>query len=187
MRRLFLLVLIINFLLIYMPGISSCSAADSKIELDWDYLTPHENDRNLDTVSLHILEKISQTKDRSVYRGITITRPHGNVTLDKQPMQGSSAVGIGPVYMVRNEKYHSGKFAAAFDMSGGFILYDKTFPAGGKPYNFMWRAGPQFIYKFSENSSLNVGYMLMHVSNGLKTHNPSYNAHGVSLGFTTNF
>jgi hypothetical protein len=89
--------------------------------------------------------------------------------------------------MIRYEKYHSGKLSAAFDMSGGFIVYDKTFPAGGKCYNFMWRAGPKFIYKINENTSVNIGYMLMHVSNGLKTHNPSYNAHGASLGFVTNF
>lgn len=186
MRRLICLVIIINFFLICMPVKSYCYAADSKLELDWDYLTPHENDRDLDTVSLHILKKISETKNRSIYRGITITRPHGNVTLEQQT-QDSSAVGVGPIYMIRDEKYHSGKLSATLDMSGGFIVYDKSFPAGGKHYNFMWRIGPRFNYKFSENSSVNIGYMLMHVSNGLKTHNPSYNAHGVSLGFVTNF
>ncbi|MEN6620696.1 MAG: acyloxyacyl hydrolase [Smithella sp.] len=72
-------------------------------------------------------------------------------------------------------------------MSGGFIVYDKTFPAGGRYYNFMWRIGSQFIYKISKDSSVNVGYMLMHVSNGFKTHNPGYNARGISLGFVTNF
>lgn len=186
MRRLFFLVIIINVLLLYMPGKSDCYAADSQFELEWDYLTPHENDRDLGTGSLHILQKISETKNRSTYRGLTITRPHGNTTLNQQT-QDSSAVGIGPVYMIRNEKYHSGKLSAAIDMSGGFIIYNKIFPTGGKCYNFMWRIGPQFIYKISKNSSVNIGYMLMHVSNGLKTHNPSYNAHGMSLGFTTKF
>lgn len=187
MRRLICLVIVINFLLIWMPGESYCYAAEPKLELDWDYLTPHENDRQLTTVSLHILEKISQTQNRSVYRGITVTRPYGNITDDNKQTHDSSAVGIGPIYMVRNEKYHSGKLSAAFDMSGGFIVYDKIFPAGGKYYNFMWRLGPQFIYKFDENSSLNVGYMLMHVSNGFKTHNPSYNAHGISVGLVSKF
>jgi len=51
----------------------------------------------------------------------------------------------------------------------------------------MWRIGPRLNYKISENSSVSIGYMLIHVSNGLKTHNTSYNAHGVSLGFVTNF
>jgi hypothetical protein len=171
-----------------MPGKSYCYAANSKLELDWEYLIPFENDRKLNTVSLHILEKISQTKNRSVYRGITITRPYGNVTLDGQTQeQESSAVGIGPMFMIRNEKYHSGKLSASIDMSGGFIVYDKIFPAGGRHYNFMWRLGPQFTYKMNKDSSVNIGYMLMHVSNGFKSHNPGYDAHGVSLGFVTKF
>ncbi len=187
MRRFICLVIVINFLLIFMPGRSYCYADGSKLELDWDYLTPFTSNRDIDTVSLHILKKISEKDNRSVYRGITITRPYGSIDY-KQHRQDSSAVGIGPVYMIRNEKELSGKLSAALDMSGGFILYDKTFPAGGRHYNFMWRIGPQFIYKISENSSANIGYMLMHVSNGgVGGHNPSYNAHGVSLGFVTNF
>ncbi|CUH96645.1 hypothetical protein P22_2735 [Propionispora sp. 2/2-37] len=187
MRRFICLVIIINFLLIFMPERSSCYAADSKLELDWDYLTPVSSNRDIDTVSLHILEKISETNNRSVYRGITVTRPYGSIDL-KQQNQDSSAVGVGPVYMIRNERDLSGKLSAAFDMSGGFIVYDKIFPAGGRYYNFMWRVGPQFIYKFNENSSVNIGYMLMHVSNGgFRGHNPSYNAHGVSVGFVTKF
>lgn len=187
MRRLFCLVIAITFLLVFMPGKPYCYAADTKLELDWDYLTPYSSDRDLDTVSLHILKKIAATKDRTVYRGITITRPQGSINLKQQTLD-SSAVGIGPVYLVRYEKYHPGKLSAAFDISGGFIVYDKIFPAGGRYYNFMWRAGPQFIYRISENSAINIGYMVMHVSNGgLGGHNPSYNAHGVSVGFVTNF
>ena len=186
-RRFLCFVILINFVLVFAPEMPACYAAGPKLELDWDQLTPHEKDRGLDTVSLHILEKISETKNRSVYRGITITRPRGDITNKQQQTEDSAAVGIGPVYMVCNETYHSGKLSMAVDMSGGFIVYDKKFPAGGQYYNFMWRLGPQVIYKFSENSSVNVGYMLMHVSNGLKTHNPSYNAHGVSFGLVTKF
>jgi hypothetical protein len=190
MRKLVRLVIIINFLLICTPGMSYCYANDSKLEMDWDYLTATAKSRDLDTVSLHILHKISETKGRSVYSGITITRALGNIIPGQQTQaQESSAVGIGPVYMIRNEKYHSGKLSAAVDMSGGFIVYNNKFPAGGEYYNFMWRIGPQYIYKFSQNSSVSMGYMLMHVSNGLHSqiHNPSYNAHGVSFGFVTNF
>ncbi|CQR74944.1 hypothetical protein SpAn4DRAFT_4301 [Sporomusa ovata] len=89
--------------------------------------------------------------------------------------------------MIRAEKPYAGKLSAALDMSGGVILYDKPFPAGGRYYDFMWRVGPKFIYKFNDNSSINVGYMLMHVSNGFKTHNPGYDAHGISFGFVTNY
>ena len=188
MRRLIYLVIIFNFLLIFLPGQSYCHAAESKLELDWDYLTPRENDRDLDTVSVHILKKISETKNKSIYRGITITRPLGNVTLEHQTQsQDSSAVGIGPMYMIRTEKHYSGKLSSAFDISGGVILYDKPFPAGGRYYDFMWRICPKLIYKFNEDTAINVGYTMMHVSNGFRTHNPGYDAHGVSLGFVKNF
>lgn len=188
MRRLICLVVVINFLLVFLPEKSYCYAADSKLELEWDYLNTYKDDRDLDTVSLHILKKISETKNKSIYRGITITRPIGNVTLENQTQsQESSAVGIGPMYLLRAQKHYSPKLSAAFDMSGGVILYDKPFPAGGRHYDFMWRVGPKFIYKFDKNSSINVGYMLMHVSNGFKTHNPGYDARGISLGFETKF
>ena len=188
MRRLICLVMVFIFLLILMPGQSYCYAAESKLELDWDYLTPNQSDRDLDTVSVHILKKISETKNKSIYRGITITRPLGNVTLENQTQsQDSSAVGIGPIYMIRTEKHYSGKFSSALDISGGIILYDNPFPAGGRYYDFMWRIGPRLIYKFNADSSVNAGYTLMHVSNGFRTHNPGYDAHGVSLGFVQKF
>lgn len=187
MRRFICVLIVFNFLLFFMPGNSYCYAANSKLELDWDYLTPFTRDRDIDTVSLHILKKISETKNWSIYRGITVTRPYGNIKL-KQQTHDSSAVGAGPVYMMRNEKDLSGKLSVAFNISGGFIVYDKIFPAGGRYYNFMWRAGPQFIYKISENSSVNIGYMFMHVSNGgIGGHNPSYNARGISMGYMSTF
>jgi len=185
-RRLICLVFVINILLICMSGKSYC--AGSKLELDWDYLT-HANfkDRYIDTVSLHVLENISKKNNRSIYRGITITRPYGYIINENQQTKDSSAVGIGPVYMIRSEKRVSGKLYEALDMSGGVIVYDKTFPAEGRDYNFMWRIGPRFIYKISENSSVNIGYMLMHVSNGFRNHNPGYNAQGFSVGFVEKF
>jgi hypothetical protein len=185
-RKLIGLVTVISFWLICLPGEAYCHAAESKLELEWDYLASHAKDRNLDTVSLHIVEKFSETQNRSAYRGITITRPRGDITWENK-QQNSSAVGIGPVYMLRYEENCSGKLSVALDISGGFIVYNKRFPAGGEYYNFMWRIGPQFIYKISESSSVNIGYMLMHVSNGLRGNNPGDDAHGVSLGFSTKF
>lgn len=190
MRILICLAILMNFVAIVVPGMSYCYASDSKQEVEWDFFKPMASSRDLDTVSLHIFKKISEDKGRSVYRGITITRPQGSI-IHKQQVQAqdSSAAGIGLVYMVRNEKFRSGKLSIAVDMSGGLILYDQKFPAGGEHYNFMWRIGPRFIYKFTPHSSINIGYMLMHVSNGLhsETHNPSYNARGVSIGVETNF
>lgn len=190
MRISICLAIIINFLVIVMPAIPQCYASDSKQEMEWDFFKPMASSRDIDTVSLHILDKISENKGRSVYRGFTITRPQGNMIPNQQvQVQESSATGIGLIYMVRNEKFRSGKLSAAIDMSGGFIVYDKKFPAGGENYNFMWRIGPRLIYQFTPHSSINMGYMLMHVSNGLhsETHNPSYNARGVSIGVDTKF
>ena len=187
-RRFACLVIAIHVLFVSMPGRSCCYAADSQPEVDCDYLThTHFTDRYIDTVSLHIFENVSKKDNRSVYRGITVTRPYGYLINDNHQRKNSSAVGVGPVYMIRNEKQLSGKLNEAFDMSGGFIVYDKTFPAEGRRYNFMWRIGPRFTYKINENSSVNVGCMFMHVSNGFKTHNPGYNARGVSVGFVTKF
>lgn len=187
MRRLIFFAIVINILLIGIPGKSYCYTGDSKVEVEWDYLThAHFKDRYIDTGSLHILEKFSEIKNWSIYRGITITRPYGYIN-DNQQNKDSAAVGVGPVYMFRNEKKLSGKLSGALDLSGGLILYDKAFPADGRYYNFMWRIGPRFIYKISENSSVNIGYTEMHVSNGFKTHNPGYNGHGVSAGFVTKF
>ncbi|MDT8899996.1 acyloxyacyl hydrolase [Anaeroselena agilis] len=190
MPRTICLVIVLTFFFMCLPGVSYCQAADSRLEMEWDFLKPTGKSRDLDTVSLHILGKISETKNRSVYRGITITRVRGSILPHEQIQSlDSSAVGAGPVFMVRNETHRSGKLTVAVDMSGGFIVYNKRFPVGGEHYNFMWRIGPRLIYKFSSESSLNIGYMLMHVSNGLHSqiHNPSYNAHGISFGFVANF
>lgn len=184
MRQLVYLVMVITFFLICTSGTSYCYASGSELEMDWDYLKPwHMKNRYIDTVSLHMLENISETNSRSIYRGITITRPYGYIKDHKE----SSAFGIGPVYMIRNNIHSFGKLSAALDMSGGIILYDQEFPVGGRFYNFMWRIGPRLTYKISESSSVNVGYMLMHVSNGLKNHNPSYEAHGFSMGFVKKY
>lgn len=186
MYRVIYLAFVITFLLISLSGDPYCYGAESRTELEWDYMTPHGKDRNLDTLSLHVIKKFSETPNRSIYRGITITRPSGNINWENQN-RNSSAVGVGPLYMLRYEKHQSGKLSAALDMSGGLIVYDKKFPTGGQYYNFIWRIGPRLIYKFNENTSLNVGYMLMHVSNGLRTHNPGYDSHGFSLGLTKSF
>lgn len=185
MRKLVYLTVVVSFLLHVVFETIICYAAEPKFEYDLERLTSIEGNRDLDTVSLHILEKISETKHKSFYRGVTITRPIGSISIGQQ--KDSSAVGIGPTYMFRTEKPYSGKLSAALDLSGGVILYDKPFPAGGRYYNFMWRVGPKFIYRFNETSSVNVGYTLMHVSNGFGTHNPGYDAHGISFGFVKDF
>lgn len=180
-------------MLVFLLQTLACYAADSNsgqndpsIELEYDHLTPHFKRRRIDTESLHILKNISESAHKSTYFGLTITHAYGYVS-DKSQDKDNSAVGIGPIYMIRNEGRWSGKLYGALDMSGGFILYNNPFPADGRAYNFMWRIGPRLIYKISDNNSLNVGYTWMHVSNGLKTHNTSYDAGGISLGYEMKF
>lgn len=187
-HRFFSWTVIISLLLLGIPVTSYCYASDSKLEMDWDYLTHARfKDRYIDTVSLHVLEDISKKINGwSVYRGLTITRPYGHI-IDGQRIKDSSAIGIGPTYMLRNEKKFSGKLYGALDVSGGLLIYDKVFPAGGRYYNFMWRIGPRFIYKCNDDSSFTIGYTEMHVSNGFDTHNPGYNGHGISAGYETRF
>lgn len=186
MRKIICSVIVTIFLLLY-PSVKSYSQpAAPQPELEWDYLIPVQSDRNLDTISLHILKKISKTQNKSIYHGITITHPSGDITWENQ-RKNSSALGIGPIYMLRYEKAHSNKLSATLDISGGIILYDKRFPAGGEYYNFMWRISPKLMYRISKNASLNIGYTLMHVSNGLKENNPSYDARGVSIAYAENF
>jgi long-subunit fatty acid transport protein len=57
----------------------------------------------------------------------------------------------------------------------------------------MWRIGPNFIYQINDNLQIDIGYKLMHVSNRQQSnspassHNPSYNAGGITLSFTKLF
>ena len=167
--------------------VNICSARP-QFELESEYLTHVSmKDRYIDTVSLHLLEKVSQKGIKSLYRGITITRPHGNLINENHETKDSTAFGIGPIYMVRYEKKIGGKLSEALNLSGGAILYDRPFPAEGKHYNFMWRVQPKLIYKLNDNSSINLGWTFMHVSNGLRTHNPGYDARVISLGIIFNY
>ena len=114
--------------------------------MESEYLTHVTiKDRYIDTVSLHVLEKVSQKGSKSEYRGITITRPHGNLINENHETKDSTALGVGSVYMIRYEKKIAGKLSDSLNLSGGFILYDRPFPAEGRNYNFMWRVQPKLI------------------------------------------
>ena len=136
--------------------VNLCSARP-QLELESEYLTHVSmKDRYIDTVSLHVIEKVSQKGNKSLYRGITITRPHANLINENHETKDSTAPGIGPVYMVRYEKKIGGKLSEALNLSGGAILYDRPFPAEGRHYNFMWRIQPKLIYKLNDNYSINL-------------------------------
>jgi hypothetical protein len=99
----------------------------------------------------------------------------------------SDALGVGYTYLLRKKKNISKQMAFAFDASGGLVFYNQAFPATGRAYNFMWRFGPRVIYRPTVRTSLSLGWTYMHVSNGMRSHNPGYNSGGITLGLGWDF
>jgi lipid A 3-O-deacylase len=160
-----------------------------KPEFEWEYLVPTSvSRRDIDTISLNILEESRSTAHVAIYKGITFTRAWGNMTRFGVTSD-CGAFGIGPTYLmrIRVKKWDTATFF--WDMSGALIFYNKDFPNNGDFYNFMWRIGPILRCQIGEHTLLNIGYKLMHVSNGQlywpeltgTPHNPAYNAKGLSL------
>jgi lipid A 3-O-deacylase len=194
MRKLFCLIIVLVVFLMNSPensygydGVAQEFKSPQKIkssqEIELEYMTPtSEKRRDIDTISLNIFNEYYNNNDRvSILGGITMTRPWGYI--EESGEQKSFAFGIGPVILRRYYLLQGDWAALSWDMSGGFIFYTKDFPYDGRWYNFMWRMGPKFSCRISDNSVLSIGYKLMHVSNGhLSGHkNPAYNAEGFSL------
>ncbi|MDR1702590.1 MAG: acyloxyacyl hydrolase [Sporomusaceae bacterium] len=185
MRKIICLKFMLIFLLFLLPITTSCQAAETDFELE--YLNSFFKDRDIDTYNLHFLKKISQKGSLSAYRGVTVTRTLGDIFWENKT-RDSAAVGIGPIWLKRYEKGVSGKLSLGLDASGGFIIYNESFPPGGYFYNFMWRLVPKLIYNINATTSLSAGYTFMHVSNGMgAAHNPAYNARGVSVALEAKF
>lgn len=157
-------------------------------ELEFEYLIPNSfNDRHITTFNTHILKYKRTTHHTDIYQGITISRPWGQLQTDGKTYSDTNGLGLGYTYVLRKQKELSSKWALALDVSGGFLVYDKDYPATGQWYNFMWRIGPRLIYKPADSLSLSAGWTLMHVSNGLRTHNPGYNGGGITLALGWDF
>ncbi len=154
----------------------------SQLEREYDFMDAINHDRDISTVSLNLIAKTSEKNEWSFYKGITITRPEGEIDYKGEILE-STAFGIGPIGLARYKLREFEILSIHFDMSGALIFYNEKFPAGGRHYNFMWRIGPKFIYRISENFIFNLGYKLMHVSNGSLSgyHNPAYDSKGFSL------
>jgi lipid A 3-O-deacylase len=159
-----------------------------KTEFEMEYLVPTGERRDIDTISLNIFKEVRNNGRVAFYNGITLTHAWGDMT-QSGVKSDCAAYGIGPTYLVRIGVKEWDNAAFSFDMSGALIFYDKDFPNNGDFYNFMWRIGPKFSYRIAEYMILNIGYILMHVSNGQlywpeltgTAHNPAYNAKGLSL------
>lgn len=186
MFKIIYLVLFTHLLLTAWPQQSICIAAAKTELIEFEYTTPIGNERDLNTLTVHSMQKLSTVNGHDLYRGFTLTRPRGDIFWEGQTLN-SSAFGLGPVYMLRFEKPYSAKFAGAIDVSGGLMLYNKRFPAGGEYYNFMWRIGPRLLYRLNQTTQLQLGYTWLHVSNGLSKKNPGYDSNGISFGIMHNF
>ncbi len=184
-------VLILLISLVTTPVLADSEAAwpNNRPRLEWEieYLTPYDKDRQIDTISFNALRQSGMTKSGwNNYRGITLTRAWGEInrtTIDPD----SSAFGIGPTFLTRKALWQQGKAIVYWDASVALIFYSQDFPAGGDFYNFMWRLGPKLTYAINTETSWEVAYKAMHVSNGQISHrdpspNPSYNAGGFTVG-----
>jgi len=164
-----------------------------QLELEAERLSHLNVQRDIDTSSLNLFYRKGQSTSGKwmYYSGATFTYAQGsietwNASFQKEKYQ-SSALGVGPVLLARYEPLTCNKILFNADMSLGLIFYNKDFPSGGDFYNFMWRLGPNLSYQIKPSFTANLGYRLMHVSNGQSTHNPSYNGKGFTVSITKSF
>ena len=200
-KKIFSVVLVSLFSICCFSGFSNEAAAKSVnntntvkngYEIEFDYLHPLSfKNRRIDTYNLHVLKSfktisIGRVHDVDVYRGITISRPIGDLTENGSDWD-SNAVGLGYTYLLRKSRPINNKVSLAVDASGALMLYNRAFPATGRAYNFMWRIGPRVIYSFNKSNAMTLGWTFMHVSNGWGTKNPSYNGGGITVGYNHAF
>ena len=166
---------------------TACQVMAKNVEVQAEYLQHRMfDDRFINNYNLHLFQKAHEHAGLTFHRGLTVTRAHGYTT-EKGIHRDSNAVGLGPAAMIRWERPLSGKLYGDLELSGSFLIYNKAFPAQGRPWGFMWRVGPRLTWKYTKNNSFSLGYMLSHSSNGMKNKNPGHHAVGFSLGFNHNF
>jgi hypothetical protein len=195
MQKMFWTLLVAIFLVILFPlnCFGDVTTDDSvpkwetplKIEIELEDLTPLSSKRNIETFCLNVLKEKSDNGHFSFYTGLTITRTWGDIIHDQEKLK-SSAWGIGPICLMRDNLFLGSRASLTLDMSMGFIIYNQEFPANGTIYNFMWQIGPKFRYQLNNRLALNCGYKWMHVSNGRfpDEHNPAYNGSGFLISLS---
>ena len=161
------------------------SVQDKKAEIQMDYLKHRGQRRYIDLYNLHVFRQYKEMHGMSLHWGLTVSRAVGSWAEKDTPdvRLDSSAVGVGPAYMVRWTKPLGSKWEVSFDATGGVLVYNDVHPAHTRNYGFMWRIGPRVTYKFNERNALSVAYLGHHVSNGQRTKNPGYNGIGFSIGY----
>ena len=176
-----------SFLLITVLSPTACQAKAENAEFQVEFLKHRIYARRfIDNYNVHVFQKAHEHAGLTFHRGLTVTRAHGYTTEDGI-RRNSNAVGLGPAVMIRWERPLSGKLYGDLEFSGSFLIYNKAFPAQGRPWGFMWRFGPRLTWKYTKDNSISLGYMFSHSSNGMRTKNPGHHAFGFSLGFNHSF
>lgn len=158
-------------------------------EIGVEYFWPASRDRQIHTTVVNILKRSNYLDDLHIttYAGLTVNYAWGHI-IQKDPFgqdieYSNSAFGIGPLFHARWSPLTLDDLTFSIDASGGIMLHNREFPAGGDLYNFIWRIGPSISYQDSDKQTLIFGFRMMHVSNGqgLTRGNPAYDAAGISL------
>ena len=165
------------------------------LELGLEYYTPSHWNRQINTINLNGLigKEFIHTIGLQIFAGATITHAWGNTIMVneflKEAQYETSAMGIGPIILLRLQPLTIGNFAFSIDATGAIILYNKSFPPGGDIYNFMFRLGGTITFYISKNYSFNLGLRRMHISNGqgVGSFNPFYEGAGLSLSLSKIF
>ncbi len=197
---LFVVVLFAPFSLINLYAQEVGEGGNQKGLFSTEYLHPSSADRDIRTTNLNAYARIRGLSSDilSVCAGFTATYAVGDITqLEGEIELGTlrevnydtRAGGLGPGLLVDLRLWRSRRLSAHLSGSGSLIVYSRDFPAGGDKYNFMWRGGPALRYHIGNGRRVGLGYQWMHVSNGqgVGSRNPSYEAQGFALQYTTSF
>lgn len=165
------------------------------LELGIEYYSPSHWNRQINTINLNGLigKEFIQTIGLQIFAGFTITHAWGNTIMVneflKEAQYETSAMGIGPVILLRLQPITIGNFSFSVDALGGIILYNKSFPPRGDIYNFMLRLGGTITVYIDNNYYVNLGLRRMHISNGqgVGSFNPFYEGTGLSLNLSKQF
>ncbi len=165
-----------------------------------EFLAPTKESSDIETTNLDVNYLVSRVEslNLSIYLGVTATYVTGTIKqLEgslgagslKEVVYDNSVFGLGPGLLASFLMFEKNKLSIHINGGGNVVIYNKNFPAGGERYNFMWRVGPMLEYLIAASNSIGISYHLAHVSNGqgVGAQNPSYDAQGVALRFSTFF
>jgi lipid A 3-O-deacylase len=165
------------------------------LELGLEYYSPSHWNRQIKTININGLvgKEFIPVIGLQIFAGVTITHAWGNTIMVneflKEEQYETSAMGIGPISLLRLQPLAVGNFSVSIDALGGIILYNKSFPPRGDIYNFMFRLGGTITFYIGNNLSFNLGLRRMHISNGqgVGPFNPFYEGEGLSLNLSKQF